>query len=139
MGNYSVLKSVSVVLVFCAAAVVAAPAQTLTTLANFNGANGANPQSTLIQGIDGNLYGTTLNGGANCSSGGGCGTVFKVTLGGTLTTLHSFCTGGERTARTALTLGQGWCKAAMGAFTGQPLEAGPEPMAQSSKSPPAAY
>jgi uncharacterized repeat protein (TIGR03803 family) len=81
---------VSVVLVFCAAAVIAAPAQTLTTLANFAGTNGANPQSTLIQGINGNIYGTTAQGGANCSGSGGCGTVFKVTTGGMLTTLHNF-------------------------------------------------
>src|SRR5271156_3722412 len=30
-------------------------------------------------------------GGANCSSGGGCGTVFKVTSAGTLPALYSFC------------------------------------------------
>jgi uncharacterized repeat protein (TIGR03803 family) len=38
-------------------------------------------------GLDpaGNLYGTTTSGGA-----GGCGTVFKISLDGTKTTLHSF-------------------------------------------------
>jgi uncharacterized repeat protein (TIGR03803 family) len=41
----------------------------------------------LVQGIDGNLYGTTLGGG----SAKGFGTVFKITPSGTLTTLHSFC------------------------------------------------
>src|SRR5271166_1721646 len=87
-------KMVSIVFVcaFCAATAITSPAQTLTTLAAFAGPNGANPQSTLIQGIDGNLYGTTYNGGANknCADGG-CGTVFKVTTGGMLTTLYSFC------------------------------------------------
>jgi uncharacterized repeat protein (TIGR03803 family) len=39
----------------------------------------------LIQGIDGDLYGTTEAGGAS-----GFGTVFKMTLNGTLTTLHRF-------------------------------------------------
>jgi uncharacterized repeat protein (TIGR03803 family) len=49
-------------------------------------ADGQNPFAGLVQGIDGNLYGTTLAGGAH-----GDGTIFKITPGGTLTTLHSFC------------------------------------------------
>ena len=62
-------------------------AQTLTTLLNFDGANGAFPYRTfLIQGADGNLYGTDAGGGAYDQ-----GTVFKVTAGGTLTTLYTFC------------------------------------------------
>jgi uncharacterized repeat protein (TIGR03803 family) len=49
----------------------------------------------LVQGTDGNLYGTTGEGGdySNCPSygfGPSCGTVFKITPGGQLTTLHSF-------------------------------------------------
>ena len=66
----------------------------LTTIYNFcslsNCIDGVNP-SGLVQDSSGNLYGTTNTGGTstNCGSGG-CGTVFKVTLGGTLTTLHSF-------------------------------------------------
>jgi uncharacterized repeat protein (TIGR03803 family) len=63
------------------------PAQTFTTLVNFNYTNGASPYfMSLVQGTDGNLYGTTESGGAN-----GEGTVFKVTPTGTLTTLYSFC------------------------------------------------
>jgi uncharacterized repeat protein (TIGR03803 family) len=61
-------------------------AQTVTTLANFDGSNGAGPQFTsLIQGLDGDLYGVTWAGGIHNE-----GTVFKITLGGTITTLHSF-------------------------------------------------
>ena len=43
----------------------------------------------LIQASDGNLYGTAGRGGnaQNCNT---CGTIFKITLGGTLTTLHNF-------------------------------------------------
>jgi uncharacterized repeat protein (TIGR03803 family) len=74
-------------LLLCLVIPRAGRAQTLTTLANFSGTNGANPYfAPLVQGRDGNLYGTTSAGGAH-----GQGTVFKVTPTGTLTTLYSFC------------------------------------------------
>jgi uncharacterized repeat protein (TIGR03803 family) len=57
-----------------------------TTLADFNGSNGQGSLGSLVQGLDGNLYGTSQAGGAN-----GVGTVFKVTPTGALTTLYSFC------------------------------------------------
>jgi len=44
----------------------------------------------LVQGTDGNFYGTTETGGGNGSCGGGCGTVFRITPAGKLTTLHAF-------------------------------------------------
>jgi uncharacterized repeat protein (TIGR03803 family) len=62
------------------------PAQTFTTLVNFNYENGDRPVGKLVQGAEGNLYGTTESGGAN-----GSGTVFEVTPTGTLRTLYSFC------------------------------------------------
>jgi uncharacterized repeat protein (TIGR03803 family) len=66
---------------------IALPAQTFTSLASFNGDNGAFPVSmSLVQGINGDLYGTAPYGGANSG-----GTVFKVTPAGTVTTLYSFC------------------------------------------------
>jgi uncharacterized repeat protein (TIGR03803 family) len=70
------------------------PGGTLTTLYTFcsetNCADGNSPYDTLVQGTDGNFYGTTYAGGTNCVPVGGCGTIFKITRGGTLTTLHSF-------------------------------------------------
>ena len=58
-------------------------------------ADGANPTAALLQATDGNLYGTTLIGGTqsgSCNFGsGGCGTIFKITPSGALTTLYTFC------------------------------------------------
>ena len=58
-----------------------------------NCADGYYPYAGLIQGTDGNLYGTTYEGGANTSTCAGysCGTVFKITTAGALTTLYDFC------------------------------------------------
>ena len=66
-----------------------------TTLVNFDGTNGGNPAGSLIQGRDGKLYGTTFDGGSNTNKiclGPGCGTVFKISARGTLTTIYNFCT-----------------------------------------------
>ena len=51
--------------------------------------DGANPEAGLVQGADGNFYGTTSGTYCYCQ-GPGCDTVFKITPGGKLTTLHSF-------------------------------------------------
>jgi uncharacterized repeat protein (TIGR03803 family) len=81
-------------LLLCAMTGIALPAQTFTTLRNFDGKNGAYPCAGLVQGANGNLYGTTHYGGTIdvCSNsfGDGCGAVFKITPSGTLTAIHSF-------------------------------------------------
>ena len=66
------------------------PSGTLTTLHTFDGTDGGNPQAGLTLATDGNFYGTTYSGGTSNYCGGGCGTVFKMTPSGSLTTLHSF-------------------------------------------------
>jgi uncharacterized repeat protein (TIGR03803 family) len=72
------------------------PTGTLTTLYSFCSqtgyTDGDNPTAGLIQATDGDFYGTTYLGGVPNSSCqfGTCGTVFKITPGGALTTLHSF-------------------------------------------------
>jgi uncharacterized repeat protein (TIGR03803 family) len=81
-------------LLFCVTIAVTSRAQTFTNLANFDITNGNQPgYGSLVQGIDGNLYGTTVFGGvgSSCTYTYGCGTVFKVTPNGVLTTLYSFC------------------------------------------------
>jgi uncharacterized repeat protein (TIGR03803 family) len=49
-----------------------------------NSTNGVRPRCSLVQGSDGDFYGTTF--GDNVEGG----TVFRITANGTLTTLHSF-------------------------------------------------
>jgi uncharacterized repeat protein (TIGR03803 family) len=62
----------------------------LTSLYRFGGNDGENPQAALVQGNDGNLYGTTQSGGISND-----GTVFQITTNGTLTSLHSFSGGND--------------------------------------------
>jgi uncharacterized repeat protein (TIGR03803 family) len=65
---------------------IALPAQTFETLHSFDGTDGTVPYAGLVQATDGNFYGTTTYGGVNSF-----GTVFKITPGGTVTTLYAFC------------------------------------------------
>lgn len=84
----------SAVMPMAAAAQTPTKSVKFTTLFNFDGgAKGGNPAGSLIQGRDGNLYGTTFDGGSNTNKicGGSCGTVFKISPRGKLTTLYSFC------------------------------------------------
>jgi uncharacterized repeat protein (TIGR03803 family) len=71
------------VFVFSIAGATASSAQTFNILANF-GPNGFSPRTPLVQGFDGNFYGTDSGG---CIA---CGMVFKMAPNGTLTTLHGF-------------------------------------------------
>jgi uncharacterized repeat protein (TIGR03803 family) len=54
--------------------------------------DGWGPTAALVQATDGNFYGTTAYGGNGEPQGcqNGCGTIFKITPAGALTTLHSF-------------------------------------------------
>jgi uncharacterized repeat protein (TIGR03803 family) len=72
-----------------------AQAQTYTVLYAFPGdaSQGRDPDlhSRLIRDKDGNLYGTTFQGGPGaCDPNGLCGTVFKLSTDGTATVLHTF-------------------------------------------------
>jgi uncharacterized repeat protein (TIGR03803 family) len=76
------------------------PGGKLTVLYNFcsqaNCADGGLPEAALALGPDGNFYGSTYTGGANngnpCQYGkSGCGTIFRMTPAGKLTTLYNLC------------------------------------------------
>jgi uncharacterized repeat protein (TIGR03803 family) len=66
------------------------PLGALTTLYTFcsqpSCTDGDDPGANLVQGANGNLYGTTEYGGPH-----GGGTVFELTVAGKLTTLYTFC------------------------------------------------
>jgi len=78
------------------------PAGTLTILYTFcsQGSqdpcpSGSTPVAPLVQAANGDLYGTTELGGNACDPADqGCGTVFRITPSGNLTTLHRFCRSG---------------------------------------------
>jgi uncharacterized repeat protein (TIGR03803 family) len=79
------------------------PSGTETVLYSFaGGSDGEHPYAGVIQGSDGNFYGTTYQGGAS-----GYGTVFKVTPSGTETVLHSFAGGSSDGANPEAGLTQG--------------------------------
>jgi uncharacterized repeat protein (TIGR03803 family) len=99
---------------------------TLHSLCSQSGCpDGEFPQTGLVQATNGNLYGVMGIGGANNG-----GTIFRMTLSGTLTTLHSFC------SQPACADGQypagGWSRTPTGICTGQRQMAGPTAMARSS-------
>ncbi len=89
----------------CGAVVKITPAGVFSVLYSFPfdtstnvAPNGMFPVAGLLQGPDGNFYGVTSGGGSSGTSYCqpvqgifGCGTIFKLTPGGTLTLLHSFC------------------------------------------------
>jgi uncharacterized repeat protein (TIGR03803 family) len=79
----------------------------LTVLHAFgaSGTDGACPAAALTLLIDGSFYGSTATGGLH-----GCGTLFRITADGKLTTLYHFSGGrGRFTFPLSLTLGHdGW-------------------------------
>jgi uncharacterized repeat protein (TIGR03803 family) len=80
------------------------PSGNLTNLWSFtNGRDGANPNASLVQGSDGNFYGTTYGSGSGSSA---YGSVFRISPSGSLTNLWSF-TGGIDGANPYAALVQG--------------------------------
>jgi uncharacterized repeat protein (TIGR03803 family) len=85
------LPWVTVTLTLGVLLVIASPttayAQTFEVLHEFQGVDGLFPleRGVLLQGTDGNFYGTTASGGTNSR-----GTVFNMDASGTITILHTF-------------------------------------------------
>jgi uncharacterized repeat protein (TIGR03803 family) len=79
---------------FCGTVFKLTPLGVGTVLYSFgaSAADGAIPEGALVQGRDGNFYGTTSTGGANSCGGylSTCGTVFRLTPQGVETVLHTF-------------------------------------------------
>lgn len=83
----SLRNEISFAFLVCVITAISSSAQTFTTLVTFNGPNGYDPAAqALVQGVDGNLYGTTSGGGLY-----GGGTVFMLTKGSILMIVHNFC------------------------------------------------
>ncbi len=105
----------------------------LTTLYSFcskpNCTDGANPWAVLVRGADRNFYGTTAAGGTYiCKTRGkqkiGCGTVFKITPKGKLTTLYNFCSRGGSNCTDGAGPLAGLLKASDGSFYGTTTDGG---------------
>jgi uncharacterized repeat protein (TIGR03803 family) len=87
MSKLSLWRAICLVCVFGTLAMIGWAADTFTTLVSFNNTDGATPlYESLAQGLNGNFYGTTSQGGAHSA-----GTVFEITPAGTLTTVYNFC------------------------------------------------
>jgi len=82
----SSVKSGCFLVLFYVSATMPLSAQSFTNLVKFDSTNGGNPPGSLIQGVDGNLYGTTSGGGPQ-----GFGTAFRMTTTGNLTVIYNFC------------------------------------------------
>lgn len=76
---------ISILLLFLVGGVAAA-AQTYKIVYTFETTGPYGPYANVVQGVDGNLYGTTAYGGTK-----GQGTVYRLTADGKFTTIYSFC------------------------------------------------
>ena len=87
MNRLARLLSIACLGVFMSASQLVA-ATTLTTLYSFGSptSDGYNPYAGLVEGSDGNFYGTAYLGGTGTLNG----TVFRITPTGTFTLLHTF-------------------------------------------------
>lgn len=94
-STLSVHAAIAFVLVaFTPVAAHVAKERVLYSFAGGSG-DGAFPQSNVIMDSQGNIYGTTENGGGSGCGGGGCGTVFELTRGGKEKLLHAFNAGDD--------------------------------------------
>jgi len=95
MSKFNFCLRACALFVLWATTTVALPAQTFKSLISFDNTDAALPWATLLQANDGNFYGTTQNGG-NTACSLGCGTIFKITPNGQLTTFKFNGTNGSQ-------------------------------------------
>jgi uncharacterized repeat protein (TIGR03803 family) len=91
------MRTSAVLAAYVVTAIALPAADTFSKLFNFNGHNGSLPES-LIQATDGLFYGSTYYGGKvkTCIfSNKGCGSIFKMTPDGKVTSLYSFGSGAD--------------------------------------------
>jgi uncharacterized repeat protein (TIGR03803 family) len=87
MSRLSGWKTACFLFLLCVGTAISSSAQTYTVLADFiNSMSPYVPLAPLVQGFDGNFYGTTDAGPPPNANG----TIFQLTPGGTLTTLYGF-------------------------------------------------
>jgi uncharacterized repeat protein (TIGR03803 family) len=93
MGKIGFGKIALVAAVFCVATAIAVQGQSkpkFGVITQFVPSEGG-AAGSLVQGTNGNFYGTADNGGNFSVSTNGAGTVFEVTAKGTVTVFHTFC------------------------------------------------
>jgi uncharacterized repeat protein (TIGR03803 family) len=86
--HHSALSTkIGLIVLAIAFAASTAQARVFFVIDTFRGQDGSSPETmSLVQGTDGNFYGTTSRGGTNNS-----GTVFRMPPGGPITALYDFC------------------------------------------------
>jgi uncharacterized repeat protein (TIGR03803 family) len=85
IGSFKGLAVLGALWAFCSP--VAQGQTSFRVLSNFNVADGSAPRFvSLVQGTDGNLWGTTAAGGTGCTD---CGTIYKISPSGTLSVVYN--------------------------------------------------
>ena len=124
------MRRAILLLLSCAvlAMAIASPAQTFTTMYDFQGLNDSGyPWASLVQGVDGSYYGEAQG----ISQNNDLGAIFKITSSGSFTTVLHF----ESAIRKALQVpSEAWCEPRMAAFTGSVKAGGLTSRGRSSES-----
>ena len=117
-------KAILILCVFSAVVGIASPAQTFTSLFSFDGTDGDGPAAVLVQGTDGNFYGTTSDGGSSQYSSCAGWLWHSLQSHPGRHAHHNLMTSVRNpTARTAFLQGRRWCKASTATSTAQPSKA----------------
>lgn len=90
MNSFHACKNAILILLACLVMAIGSSAQTFNTLFTFDATNGLGPNN-LVQATDGNFYGVTYYGCSVTGCGATCGSFFRITPDGELTTLYNFC------------------------------------------------